>query len=213
MSDFLDNIPAPPDAGSVPAGAPAATGTSPQPEIDGSIESDAFEGVATMGESLPMGTYHVRLDKYTEGWNNEDERVDNQDKNSPPLKFSDGEVVGKLPYFTLEWIVQQEPHTGRRYSEFAPWVTPTILQKAKAGDHVARQLLKDRLWKMKSIMAAANYNPHGPYNIKTDFFARHPEVKVQLGLKAGKSKINGQWVEDGSQQNKTIRYLPLNRPA
>lgn len=202
MSDFIDDMPIPP-AQAVPQGSAADGG----PEIDGSASPEDMEGVATMGEAIPAGTFHFRLEKFTEGWG------EALDDNKQPLHFGDGSVVDKQPYFMLDFVCQQEPHVGRRFGEFAPWVSQSVRVKAKAGDKVARGLLQDRLWKFKSIMDAAGFKPTAAYDLKKDFLSTHPEIKIQLGIQEGKTKINGKYVPDGSTRNKSVRYISLNRPA
>lgn len=206
MSDFIDpqDMPQPPSA--MPAGENAAADAS----FDSSASMDDFKDVPKMGEAMPMGTYHFRLEKVTKGaGENHDPK-----KGEQPMKYGDGTDVGPLPYYMVEWICQQEPYVGRRFGDFAPWVPAGCFGKAKSGDQVARTLLKDRLWKIKAIMESCNFAPPAGFNVETDFFAQHPECKIQLGTQPGKAKnAEGKYVEDGSQKNKSIRYIPLNRPA
>lgn len=201
LRDEFDDMPAAPGA---------ATGTATAVEVDGGADPSMFEGVATMGEVIPIGTYHFRLDRYTEGVGGFKD-----DHGQPTTRyFGDGSPIPDQPYFNLLFVCQQEPHTGRVFADFAPWVSKEVRTKAAAGDAIARELLKDRLWKIKSIMEAAGFKPAGNFDLKRDFLAEHPEVKIQLGLTEGKSKdATGKYVVDGSQRNKSIKYLPLFRPA
>lgn len=185
---------------------PAAPVEGAATSIDGTADAGMFEGVPEMGETIPMGTYHFRLEKVLE--------FTNKLKEEDPKVFGDGTAITDQPSFMLMWNCQQEPHTGRTFGDFAPWVSKEVREQAKKGDLVAQAMLKDRLWKMKSVMKAAGFTPTGTFDLKKDFFATHPEMKIQIGLQSSKSKnAAGKYVEDGGQQNKVIKFLPLNRPA
>lgn len=201
LRDEFDAMPSAPGAGA--ATAPVA--------IDASGSAEMFEGVPEMGEAIPIGTYHFRLEKYYEGAN---PVTDGEGSTKTIKQFNDGTLVPNQPWFQLVFVCQQEPETGRQFSDFCPWVEKTVREKAMQGDSVAQAVLKDRLWKAKSILAAAGYKPTGPFDLKKDVFDTHPEVKVQLGLQPNKVKdATGKYVPDGGMTNKALKYLPLARPA
>lgn len=197
LYDAFDDMPA------APAGTPGEA-----VPVDSSGDATMFDGVPTMGEAIPIGTYHFRLEKYSSGLSKVEE--------SPGVAklFSDGTKIPDQPWYQLQWSCQQEPHTGRVFTDFCPWVDKVGRAKAATGDVGGQLLLKDRLWKAKSILEAAGYKPSGSFDIEKDFFGQHPEVKVQLGLQTGKTKdATGKYVEDGSMRNKAVKYLSLTRPA
>jgi hypothetical protein len=196
LRDEFDDVP----------GAPVPSGAAEAAALDGNGDASMFEGVPEMGETIPIGTYHFRLDKW--------QTYFNESGKDDPKTFADGTAIPKQPAVQIFWNCQQEPHTGRTFTDFTPWVSPEVRAKAKTGDAIALAILKDRLWKFKSVMKAAGFTPGPTFDLVKDFLAQHPEVKIQVGLKAGKTKnAAGQYVEDGSQQNKVVKFLPLARPA
>lgn len=198
LYDAFDDMPAAP-------GVPAGTAV----PVDSSGDADMFEGVPTMGEALPIGTYHFRLEKVSSGANKVEESA------GVAKLYSNGNKISDQPWYMLQWVCQQEPHTGRQFGDFCPWVNKECRDLAKTGDVNAQILLKDRLWKAKAVLEAAGYKPSGAFDIDKDFFSTHPEVKIQLGIQPGKTKdpVSKKYIEDGSTQNKAIKYLSLTRPA
>jgi hypothetical protein len=121
------------------AALPTAPGATPSgPSIDGSYDEDVVNMAPRMGDAIPAGTYHFRLDRFSEGWQ------DVHDKGVDP-------AFGIQPYFLIFWKCQEEPHVGRTFMEFCPWVTKEVFEGAKAGNQAAVNLVKDRLWKSRSI--------------------------------------------------------------
>src|SRR5690349_19653691 len=94
-SDFIDpsEMPTPPDD------APQAEGNGEGagPQVDGTASMDSFEGVQEMGQVIPQGTYHFRLQSVSEGWGK-------ADRNNPGLSYGDGSAVEDQPYFNLNWV-------------------------------------------------------------------------------------------------------------
>lgn len=194
LNDEFDDMPP------APGGVPAV--------IDAGGDASMFDGVPSMGDPIPIGTYHFRLEKTTTGKSKVEE------KPGVGKTYSNGTPIKDQPWFQLFWTCQQEPHTGRSFSDFCPWVDKEARELAKSGDPGAQILLKDRLWKAKAVLEAAGYKPSGQFDIEKDFFSTNPEVKIQLGLQPGKMKdAAGKYVEDGSMRNKAIKYLSLTRPA
>lgn len=200
LFDEFDDMPA----------APGVGGTT-EVEVSGEGVAGMFDDVPEMGEAIPMGTYHFRLERYSSGASAV--KVDNKLESSPRKRFADGTEIPDQPWFQLFWSCQQEPHTGRVFTDFMPWVSLEVVSKAAAGDTEAIAIRKDRLWKAKAVCKAAGFGVAGNFNIKTDFLDVHPELKIQVGLEAGKTKVNGKYVADGSQRNKPIKYLSLSRPS
>lgn len=176
--------------------------------VDGAFDGDILDGIPAMGEAIPIGTYHFRLDSYTEGWN--EPAVDPK---TGLAKDPDMAAFGRQPYFMLNWSCQQEPHTGRGVTEFAGWCTPQVFEAAKAGDRTAKKLVASKLFVIKDILAAAGLKAMGNMNIK-DFLGGNPELKIQLKLQQGKSKnAAGVYVVDGTMRNGVVKHVSLTRPA
>lgn len=176
--------------------------------IDGTFDGSLLDAVPGMGEAIPVGTYHFRLEKYSEGWNEPQ-----KDPGTGLAKNPDEAKFGAQPYFNLQWSCQQEPHTGRSVMEFAGWCTPEVFKAASAGDKAARKIVNGRLYVIKDVLAAAGLKAMGNLDIKA-FLADHPEVKLQVGLQEGKTKNNkGEYVKDGSMRNKVLKHVSLTRPA
>lgn len=202
--DVFGGLPAPPVEG---ATAEASSGEG---------GADLFEGVSSMGDILPIGVYHFRLEKFEKGGGGqtpEEAKASGADvKNT---HFGDGSPIDAQPFYTLQWVCQQEPYTGRIVYDFVGWVSALVVTKAREGDQVARKLLKDRLWKAKSVMEGCGYKPPSSFNLEADFLGTNPECKIQLGIQEKKVKdpSTGQYRSSGEMKNKLIRYLPVNRPS
>lgn len=185
--------------------APQASGPLP---AEGGMDASLFDMVPAMGETIPMGTYHFRLDGFTKGWN------------EPDVKKPEEAAFGKQPWYQLNWVCQQEPHTGRAVVEFCGWCNKDTFTAAATGNKVAQKLVKGRLFVIKDVLPAANYKPVGEFNIE-NFFATNPEIKLQLGLTPGKTdsgkidQTTGKklYIPDGSMRNKIIKHVSLTRPA
>lgn len=191
-----------------PQGTAQAAGAVPVKDFGGEIETSVYEKVPEMGEPIPVGTYHFRLDRYSTGWN-------------PSPKVEDDPYgFGAQPYFMIFFVCQQEPETGRVFVDFCPWVSDEVARMAAGPEtdprtSTAQKLVNDRVWKGKAIAEAANYRPPegGRFNVKT-FFATNPELKIQLGQAEKKEKQKNpdgttKYVGTGKQQNKALAYLPL----
>lgn len=169
----------------------------------GDIDAGIYDDVPKMGEPLPKGTYHFRLDSYTQG-TGEAEKDD-------PFGF------GAQPYFQIIWSCQQEPFVGRSFMDFAPWITPAVARAAVGPNSdpkvaAARSLINKRLWKSKAIVEAAGLKPTGSFSFK-NFLDTNPEVKIQLAVKERKEKASdGTYKGTGIQGNSAAAYLPLHRP-
>lgn len=189
-----DEMPAAPAGG----GAAAALAEA-QRTFTGNVDFESYEKTPEMGEAIPVGTYHFRLDSYREGWNNE------------PKPGEKEFAFGAQPYFMVKWVAQQEPIVGRAFTEFVPWVSDSVVEAAVAGNSDARGIITDRIWKAKSIASAAGFKPApgSGFNAKT-FFATNPEIKISLGLEKRKTKdATGKYVATDQDQNKVNAYLPL----
>lgn len=183
------------DIPEAPAGASAEAAAS----IDSGAVAGMFDGVPDLGEPIPIGTYHFRLAKYAQKW-------------TSPTEEEKAKGGLPEPYYAVEWHCQQEPHVGRIHFENIPWVRKEMVTAAAAGDPNARKYLNNRLPRAKNIMEAAGFKPTGNFDFETDFLALNPEIKIQLGLQAAKTKdASGKYVETGSFRNKTVRYYPLHR--
>lgn len=198
LRDEFDDIPQAP-----------ADGTPAEVAV-GDIEGSMLGDVPKMGDPIPIGTWHFRADGYSKG------ATAQKDKDGNQRKFDDGSDVPPQPWFMIQWICQQEPHTGRRFGDMVNWIDPTVAAKAQAGDSVARQLIKNRCVAIKAIQDAAGWKPAGKYNLENDFLSKNPEVKIQLGIRPGKAKnpVTGKYdLDSGEMQNRAIKYVPLGRPA
>ena len=186
-----DEMPAPPVAGDVPQG-----------EIASEVTGDIFAGVAELGEAMPKGTYHFRLDKTFLNWNS-------------PEKGSDEERLGAQPNYGILWSCQQEPHTGKTFMDSCPWVNKGTLDAAAKGDGFAQQVLRKRLVRAKAIIVATGYPMSSGFSIDA-FFAAHPEVKILLGVQEKKQKDPGnpgKYVGTGQMVNNSLKYISVSKPA
>jgi hypothetical protein len=179
---------------------PQAAAAVPASEFSGDISTESYEKVPEMGEPLPIGTYHFRSEAFTTGWS------------AAPKPGDKDFAYGSQPYFMIRWMAQQEPHTGRVFMDFAPWVSDSVARAANAGDTEAQKVVNDRIWKLKAIAEAAGYKPPegGSFNAKI-FLQSNPEVKISLGQQERKQKDpkTGQYVGTGQRGNKANAYLPL----
>ncbi len=190
QTPFDDELPSPP-ANSEAASAAVV--------VDGTIDGDLLAKVPELGEAIEKGTYHFRLDRYSEGWNDPDP------KNPEELLF------GKQPYFSLFWVCQEEPHTGQQFMDFVSWANKDTFAAASSGNRTALNIVRTRLSRAKNILMAAEYPTGGSFDIKK-FFSEHPEVKIQLGIREKKEKINGELKGTGQMVNNAIKYLSLRAP-
>lgn len=190
---FIDELPPPP-----------ASDDSVNDEavvISGEVASSMFDSVPKMGELIPVGAYHFRLEKYFE-------QIGDVSEDAPEAV----KAYGKQPFFNIIWVCQQEPHTGMRYSERVGWCTPQVFADAAAGSPTARDMVRRALVNAKSILDATGYVVGPSFNIK-DFFATHPETRNQVGVKGKQTKVDGKFKQTGEQQNFTIKHTSLRRPA
>jgi hypothetical protein len=190
--DEFDDLPSAPAGGHEEAQAVEAGG-----------DAEMFEGVGKLGETIPNGTFHFRLSQVVA----KGSTVPTEQGTKPPVpnKYSSGEDMDAQPWFMVEFVCQQEPHTGKRFAEFVGWVSANLRKKAAGGDAAAKQQLKNRLVRAKAIMEAAGYKPTGAFDLERDFFSTNPEVRIQVGQ--GKNK------QSGEEQNRALKYFALNRPA
>lgn len=186
--DELDDIPQ----------APVATGAAVAAEIM-DVPAEAYDTVPKMGDVMPAGTYHFRLEKYTE------------------QAYEDG------PVYSLQWRCQQEPHTGRVAFSNCPWPKAEDIKlandpNAPAGPRQeAQKRVNDRLVVSKAIQEAAGIKP-GTMPFK-QFLNTNPELFLQLGVTEKKERT-GQFDAKnqpifkgtGEQKNKVQKYVPLVRP-
>lgn len=177
-------------------------------EVNGEVDASLFDIVPVTGDSMPVGTYHFRLDRYTTG------------ESEPNLKKPERDRFGKQPYFMLVWICQQEPHTGRIIPpEYCGWCTPAVFKAAMEGDSTARTMVAERLQTAKDVTAAAGMKIVGNFNF-VEFLGTNPECKLQLGLAdantdSGKVGADGKkvYVKTGMKTNKVLKHISLTRPA
>ena len=144
---FDDEMPAP----------PVNTSPTGPPPVDGTMDGSLLDLVPTLGEAIEKGTYHFRLDRYTEGWNDPDPR------NPEELLF------GKQPYFQVFWSCQEEPHTGQQFMDFVSWVNKETFAAASQGNRTALNVIRTRLSRVKALLAAAEYPTTGSFDIKKFF--------------------------------------------
>lgn len=174
--------------------------------IEDEIDAAAFTDVPKMGEAIPVGTYHFRLEKFEERWKDKDD------------KGNEIPEAERNPYFALQWKCQQEPYTGRVVFDNVPWVRQKDVQDAASQDSPrraeARKLLNNRLPKAKEIMEAAGFLDagRGKFNFKA-FLGTNPEMKLQLKVKERQSKgPDGKYRGNGEWGNEISRHISLHRP-
>lgn len=190
MAQFDDEVPEAPVA---------AEGDAP---VSGFMDAAAMEDVPLMGEPFPVGTYHFRLDSYTESWF--EPSVEDVEKYAG---------LARQPQFQLHWSCQQEPHTGRVYMDFMPWVTEECVKAAVGGNPLAKELVKKRLFAAKTLMLACGFKPVGAFDFKGDFLGANPEVRIQLSVREAKTRVDGKLQPTGEMRNRTVKYVSLQRPA
>lgn len=175
-----------------PTGGEPATGTA----FDDTIDSSTFEGVGKIGDAMPKGTYHFRLDSYTQ------------------------EVTENGPYFNIRWKCQEEPQVGRLVFDICTWVSAETVKAAAAGDAQAKSTIGTRLARANSIMDAAGFKPQGKFGFKS-FLDTNPELKLTIGISERKKKVEGKTDSKGKQVyegtgemgNNVVKYLSLHRPS
>jgi hypothetical protein len=185
-----DEMPAPPTNGEVT-----------NEKVATAVPDDLFEGVGELGEVLPKGTYHFRLDQTFLNWHT-------------PKAGSEEERFGPQPNYGILWSVQQEPHVGKTFMDSCPWVNSRTIEAAASGDPVAKNVLRRRLVRAKAIIKAAEY-PMSGLNIEA-FFAAHPEIKILVGISERKMKDPanaGKYIGTGQQVNSALKYISLRKPA
>jgi hypothetical protein len=159
------------------------------------IDASAFDGVGKLGDAIPAGTYHFRLDTQTKGKN----------KNGP--------------YYSIQWKCQEEPYVGRIAFDTITWLDQETLGALKAGPSNpgfsnAKSTANSRLVRANSLMEAAGMKPVGNFNFET-WLNTHPEVKLTLSLREKKLKDDksGEYtVPTGEMQNNVSKYVALQAP-
>jgi hypothetical protein len=167
-------------------------------EFSSKMNFDLIKDAQSLGEPLPVGTYHFKLDKY--------------EKRGKPN--DDGQ--GPDPYYALSWKCQDPRFSGRMYWENVTWVRDVDFQAAMAGDAAARSKCLKRLVNMKDLQAACGFKGVGDYDVEKDFLDTMPEVKIQLKLveKKDKDPRTGAWtVSTGQMKNDRVKYYPVMRQA
>lgn len=194
---FDDEIP------QAPAGSVDEVPFGQEAQFDTSIDASLFDEVPRMGDPVPAGTYHFRLEKYEKRMTEEGQ-----------------------PYFALQWNGQQEPIVGRKVFENVPWILPEDAKDAADPSSVrraeARKILNNRLPKAKEIMEAAAFKPTGQFGFE-QFLASNPEMKLVVKVKERQS-ATGRMVEGkggkqvkeykgtGEMGNDVVKHLSLHRP-
>jgi hypothetical protein len=181
--DVLDDeMPvAPPTEGST-EGAPQEV------EIDGAMTAEIVKEAVDMGEPIPVGTYHFKLESYRTGGKAND----------------DGQGVD--PYFNCQFTCLDPKYTNRKVFSIITWV--------RKVDFQARLKCRNRLGNIKQLQEAAGFNPQGEYNVKSDFLDKSPEVKIQLGVRERKSlnPVTKKYdLPTGIQENFVVKFVPLLR--
>ncbi len=184
---------------------PPSTGEA-APQVAPPMDPADLGEVPEFGHVIPNGTYHFRLDKVYLNWNDPRGDADAATK-----------LLGAQPGYGLLWIVQEEPHTGLSFMDNCPYINAKTIEEARAGNTTAKKLMR-RLSKLKKIMAAAGFNPGGPYSVEGDFFGANPEVKIRTNVAQKKQREvddDGQvkYVDTGKKQNEAVDYFPLTRPT
>jgi hypothetical protein len=203
MSDYDDELP------SAPAGGAAAVEV-----LMAEVPESTYADVPKMGDVIPSGTWHFRLDRYT------------------LQAYEDG------PVYSLQWRCQEEPHTGRVMFSNCAWPTAEDVRTAndpdapKGAKVEAQKRVNDRLVVAKALQEAAGLKP-GTKSFK-EFLDSHPEIRIQTTITAkkklksvadpdkGESVNNAGKVVDsrgqlmfedtGEQKNKVVKYISLVRP-
>lgn len=183
-----DELPSPP---SIPTGNAEAA-------LAFDVGAEEVESAQEFGEALPAGVYHFRVDKI-----------------SITLKNSEDWKEEQLPQIQVNWKCQEEPHVGHTFTDWVPYVSQNLVDQSRAGNKAAQQLVKSRLGRIKMITEGCEYKIDGRFN-PIAFFNTHPECKIQLSVKAGKTKDlanPGQYIDSGLLQNNAVKYIPLSTPT
>lgn len=169
------------------------------------VAGDVYGTVPKMGEAVPAGTYHVRLHSYQKA------------------QYEDG------PVYSLQWRIQEEPHTGRVFFSNCAWPTKEDILTANDPElppgvkQAAQKRVVDRLVVAKAIQEAAGIAPGSmPFE---DFLATNPEMRIQISITDKKERVKddlgndvldqkGQpkWKSTGEKKNKVQKYISLVRP-
>lgn len=188
-----DEIPSAPKVEEESSGFSMGERIDPADFQDDEFDSVAMIGIQEFGEVLPKGTYYCRADSYTIF------------SNEP---FKGEEAFGEQPTFVIRWVVQEEPDTGKSFSDFVPWVNKETMKAAigspmEPKTRLARSILQQRLSRMKTIMDKAGYRAVGATRV-TEFLDSNPELKISVGVKKKK---------DGGMVNRASKYISLLRSA
>jgi hypothetical protein len=179
-----------------------------------SVPADMYDAVPKMGDVMPAGTFHFRLDRYSK------------------VSYEDG------PVYSLTWRCQEEPHTGRVVFANCPWPKASDVALAndpdapKGARAEAQKEVSKRLVVSKAIQEAAGIRP-GSMDFE-EFLGTNPEVKItervtgKKALKGVADAMKGEYVNDagkvvdkagqllfedtGEQKNIVVKYLSLARP-
>lgn len=187
---FEDELPEAPHT-EAPAGGPV---------LYDEVSSEVLGGVPKMGDPIPKGTYHFRLDSYSTGG------------------------TAQEPYYMLQWKCQEEPNTGRIAFDIVTWASEDDIRAANDSRHPrcneARAILNNRLMRAKSLMDACSWS--GGFKALLD---AHPEIKITIDLQERKTKAlnpdgsakmeNGKkvYLPTGEMGNRIVKYLSLTRPS
>lgn len=179
---------------SIPTAPPVGAGATQEVSM-ADVSAEDFNEVSELGEPIPVGTYHFRLDSYTTA------------KTEVRTNEQTGMTEGGEPYYSLLWKCQEEPFVGRVVPDNVPWVKLEDLEAARRGDPTAKAKLVRRLPRAKTIMKTLGWT--GTF---LDFLATNPELRLTLGLQEAKEKgPGGKLIPTGNFRNKISRYLPLVR--
>lgn len=190
-----DEMPAPPTADASKA----------VESIDDTYDTGLMDKVEKIGEPFPAGTYHMRLDGYTEGWGSESQSTKENDAKTKHL--------GDQPYFMLQFICQEEPSVGKRWGAYVGWCNAETFKLAAKGDAVAVQYLKNRLSLAKTLMEGLEWKPQPGKSKFKDFINSHPEGKFTLRVSERKSYVNGKLGATGEFTNNLVKCMPLYKVA
>lgn len=170
--------------------APASTGQA-APVETADVDASVYDSVAKMGDVIPAGTFHFRLDSWQKA------------------NYEDG------PVYSITWRCQEEPHTGRVVFSNCPWPKREDIDAAKNPTHPdrvgAQQRVSQRLVTAKELQTKAGVKPGTmPFE---EFLNTHPEMKLQISVTAKKERQpDGSFknAESGEMKNKIQKYLELN---
>ena len=158
----------------------------------GELDPSLLAGVPKPNETIPKGTRAVfNLRSWKKG---ESEPWKATTKN--PAGRPELEKYGKQPYYNVEFVCQQEPHTGRRIYEFIHFVNDTTQAAAIAGDAVAAKVVKDRLIALADLLRGTGYQPTAKFSIE-NFFNTKPNTGIVVGSREDNT---------GKQRNSVIEF-------